>query len=82
MERRNGKTARIPLFDIHLAAFLLLNNESPELTKEGTRVIFEFPSTDVVHTLLRQYQTNPPVNVLDYAGALRRLRSMMLSMRG
>ncbi len=72
----------LPIFDINLAAFLDLNDVSPTLTKEGTRVVFEFPSSNRVHALLREYQSNPSVPVLDYANTLRRLRSMMLSMRG
>lgn len=76
------KRDSLPIFDINLAAFLKLNDIPPTLTLEGTRVIFEFPSNNRVHTLLREYQNNPTVPVLDYANTLRRLRSMMLSMRG
>lgn len=76
------KEINLPIFDINLAAYLDLNNVSPILTKQGTRVVFEFPANIRVHTLLREYQANPSVPVLDYANTLRRLRSMMLSMRG
>lgn len=76
-----GKS-KIPVFDIHTAAYLEFKNASPELTLQGTRVVFEFPAIEGVYKLLREYQTNPSIPVLDYVNVLRRLRSRMLSMRG
>lgn len=74
-------TSNIPVFDIHTAAFLELNNVLPELTLQGTRVVFEFPATDEVYKILREYQNNPAIPVLNFVNILRRLRSKMLSMR-
>jgi hypothetical protein len=74
--------SKIPIFDINTAAYLELSNIAPELTLQGTRVVFEFPATDRVFKLLSEYQSNPSVPVLDYVNVLRRLRSRMLSMRG
>ena len=73
---------KIPVFDINVATFLELNNAPPELTMLGSRVVFEFESSDAVYTLLRAYQSNPSVPILDYVNVLRRLRARMLSMRG
>ena len=73
---------KIPVFDIHTASYLELKNISPQLTMQGTRVVFEFDPTDEVYKLLREYQSNPSIPILDYVNVLRRLRARMLSMRG
>jgi len=72
---------KIPVFDIHTASFLELNNVSPQLTLQGTRVVFEFDANDEVYKLLKTYQSNPAIPILDFVNVLRRLRSRMLSMR-
>jgi len=79
MAKAKGK---IPVFDIHTASYLELKNISPQLTMQGTRVVFEFDPTDEVYKLLREYQSNPSIPILDYVNVLRRLRARMLSMRG
>lgn len=73
---------KIPVFDIHQASYLEHNGIYPELTLQGTRVVFEFDPSEAVYKLLRDYQNNPSIPILDYVGVLRRLRSKMLSMRG
>lgn len=78
MERDQARGS-IPVFDIHTATYLELNGIAPELTLQGTRVIFEFPATDEVYKTLREYQGNPSVPVLDYVNVLRRLRGKMLT---
>jgi hypothetical protein len=75
------KTAKTPILDIHLAAFLDLHGIPPDLSKQGTRVVFEFPSTPEVSTLTRAFNENPSVKILDYVHHLRKTRSMMLSAR-
>lgn len=72
---------RLPLYDIHQAAFLELKGMSAVLTKQGSRIVFEFPSTSGTYELLRQYQINPPTPLLDYVAVLRRLRARMLEAR-
>jgi hypothetical protein len=72
----------IPILDINLAAFLVLNGIHPKLTKQGSRVIFEFPGTSETYKIMEQYNRNPAVPVLDFVSALRRTRSQMLSLRG
>lgn len=78
MKRANGN---VPILDIHLAAYLSLHGIEPEFTKQGTRVVFEFPSTPEVSTLTRAFNENPPVKVLDFVHHLRKTRSMMLAAR-
>ncbi|MEE9913198.1 MAG: hypothetical protein K4571_15910 [Deltaproteobacteria bacterium] len=73
--------AKIPIFDIHQAAFLTLHEITPTFTKSGTRVVFEFDITTGVRKLLDQYNQNPIVPLLDYVTHLRRLRSQMLAIR-
>lgn len=73
--------AKIPIFDIHQAAFLTLHELTPTFTKSGTRVVFQFDATRAVGKLLDSYNQNPSVPILDYVNHLRRLRSQMLSLR-
>lgn len=80
-DKGTGK-GKIPVFDIHQASFLEHNGINPELTLQGTRVIFEFDPSETVCKLLRDYQNNPSIPILDYVNVLRRLRSRMLSMKG
>lgn len=72
---------KIPIYDIHLAAFLSLNNIPPSFVKSGTRVIFHFNATREVNNLLDLYNQNPTVPLLDFVSHLRQLRGQMLSMR-
>jgi hypothetical protein len=72
---------RIPLYEIHTAAWLEFKGVELTLTKQGTRVVFEFDPSEEAYNLLRQYQTNPLTPILDYVNVLRRLRARMLSMR-
>lgn len=72
---------KVPILDIHLASYLSLNGIEPEFTKQGTRVVFEFPSTPEVSSLTRSYNENPSVKVLDFVHHLRKTRSMMLAAR-
>lgn len=73
--------AKIPIFDIHQAAFLCLNNIHPSFVKSGTRVVFQFNATREVNNLLDLYNTNPTVLLLDFVSHLRKLRGQMLSFR-
>ena len=75
-------SSMIPLYDINLSAFLQYQGITPQLQKEGSRVVFFFPSDNKTHELMRVYNQNPTVPVLDFIGHLRRLRSQMLAMRG
>jgi hypothetical protein len=72
----------IPILDIYLAAFLALHKQEPILCRQGTRVVFEFSGTQEILKLLELYNTNPSIWLLEYVGHLRRLRAMMIGMRG
>ena len=77
----NQAIVKAPLLDIHLSSYLSLQGIEPELTKQGTRVIFEFPASPEVTKLTRAYNENPSVKILDYVHHLRKLRSQMLNAR-
>jgi hypothetical protein len=72
---------RFPLYDIHQAAFLEYHNIQLVLTKQGSRVVFEVPANEKTYTLLREYQDNNLIPLLDYVAVLRRLRARMLEAR-
>ncbi len=74
--------ATIPLYDIHPVAYVELKGIPSSLTLNGTRVEFNLPAIEEVYALLREYQGNPSIPILDYVNVLRRLRSRMLSKRG
>jgi hypothetical protein len=78
MQKENGN---LPILDIHQAAFLNLHGIEPDLTKQGTRVIFEFPNTKQVLDLIQAYNGNPALPVLNFVHHLRKLRSQMLAAR-
>lgn len=71
----------VPILDIHLASFLSLNGIEPDFIKQGTRIVFEFPSSQEVSNLTRKFNENPSVKILDYVHHLRKTRSMMLAAR-
>jgi hypothetical protein len=74
-------TNKIPIFDINIAAFLKMKGHTPEFTKNGTRVVFEFAATQEIYDDMRDYQTNATVPVIDFVTALRFLRSKMYQER-
>jgi hypothetical protein len=70
-----------PVMDIHQAAFLDFNGIQPNLTKQGTRVVFEFPNSKRVLELIQSYNSNPAIPIADFCHHLRKLRSQMLAAR-
>ena len=73
---------KIPIFDLNLSAFQHLHGNTPELELQGTRVIFLFNPDDTFYRLSGLYNSNTPVNIIDYVNAQRQLRAMMLAMKG
>jgi hypothetical protein len=71
----------IPYHDIHLSAYLDYRGIAPVLFKEHGRVIFNFPNDSMTYRTISEYNANPQIPLLDYIRHLRKLRSMMLSMR-
>lgn len=73
--------SKIPIMDIYQAGFIDFNGIPPNLTKQGTRVVFEFPNSTKVLELIRSYNDNPAVPVTAFCNHLRKLRSQMLASR-
>jgi len=71
----------LPLYDIYPAAFLEFHHIQLNLTKQGTRVVFEAPAAEQTYRFLREYQDNGLIPLLDYVAVLRRLRARMLEAR-
>jgi len=71
----------LPLYDIHQAAFLEFKGTPPILTKQGSRVVSRYRRQKQTYALLRGYQDNPSIPLLDYVAVLRRLRARMLEAR-
>ena len=71
----------LPIWDLYQAAYLEYQGTELTLTRQGTRVVFEAPATEKTYRLLREYQDNNPIPLLDYIGVLRRLRARMLEVR-
>lgn len=78
MKKLNGN---ISILDIHLASFFSLHGIEPQFSKQGTRVIFEFPAIPEIYRLTKDYNQNPEVPILDFVHHLRKLRSQMLNAR-
>jgi len=74
-----GRT--IPIMDIYQASYLALKKHEPSLSKQAGRVVFEFSGTEEMKLLMKNYNQNPTIKILDYVGHLRRLRAMMVGMR-
>jgi hypothetical protein len=78
MAKSNSK---IPINDIWLASYQKLKNNPPELTLQGTRVVFEFTASPEFYKIAAEYNSNPAVALLDYISVVRRLRAEMLNLK-
>jgi hypothetical protein len=72
---------KIPILDLNFSAYHLLNENAPELSLQGGRVIFLFNADDTFYRLSERYNSNELVHVMDYVNALRQLRAMMISLK-
>lgn len=72
---------RFPLYDIYQTSWLHFNGIEITLSKEGNRVIFEVPASEETYQLLKEYETNLQIRLLDMVGSLRRMRARMLDLR-
>lgn len=82
MKKSKEAPAKIPIFDLNLSAFQHLHGNTPELELQGTRVIFLFDANDTFYKLSALYNSNEPVNVLDFVNCQRQLRAMMFAKKG
>lgn len=67
--------------DIWLSAYLSLNGLFPQLQRNGTKVVFQFPISDELYKLLMRFNSNEDVPVTDYVTTVKTLRGQMLTMR-
>jgi len=81
MEENRQPIPKIPIYDIHQAAFLDMNDVPVDYEKRGTRVTFMIPAIPETFRLLAEYSENPIVSLLEFVSALRRVKSQMLSVR-
>ena len=81
IQTQTGIKVRIPILDLHLAAFQALNGNPPELSLQGTRVIFLFRPDATFNRLAEQFNSNASVPCLDYVNAFRQLKAMMITKR-
>ena len=72
---------KMPIMDIYLASYSVLNGITPELALQGTRITFDFPATDKVYKIARDFNNNPPVPLLDFVSSVRQLRSQMIALK-
>ena len=79
---KKSKSKKIQILDLNLAAFQRLHGNIPGLELNGTRVSFLFNTDDTFYKLSASYNSNEPVNVLDFVNAQRQLGAMMMSMKG
>jgi len=76
------KSPSIPLHDIYQAAYCSYKGIEVKLTKHDRRVIFHLPDTPATYRTLSEFNNNPDLPLLDFITHLKRLRAMMISMRG
>jgi len=78
----SGRCKKFQTLDLYLASFLSLRGHAPAFTRQGTRVVFEFPASDEVYRVAAEYNGNPDVSLLDFISEIRKNRSQMLAGRG
>jgi hypothetical protein len=69
----------IPLSDLNLSAFHLYHGNPPELSLQGSKVIFLFSNDDTFFELSARYNSNETIPVLDFVNALRQLKAVMMN---
>lgn len=76
------ESSTIPLHDIYQAAYCSYKGIEVTFTKKDSRVIFHLPDTPGTYLILSEFNANPILPLLDYVTHLKRLRAIMISMRG
>lgn len=76
-----AKVNRLPLYDIHQVSWLDYKGIQSTQSNQAGRVVFEVPATEETYRLLREYQDNPTIPLLDFIRSLRRTRARMLEAR-
>ncbi len=65
--------------DVWLSAFLYALGASPSLKKDGRDILFSFPQSSELDTLIRNYHSNTSMPIGDYVRAAKTLRGRMTS---
>ena len=74
---------KIPILDVRgLGAYQYYHGNDPEMQMQGTRVTLLFNADSTFYELSEKYNSNAPVNVLDFVNAQRQLTAKMLSLKG
>jgi len=79
-KKKTSKT--FETLDIYLSSYLSLKGIQPSLELKSGRVVFVFAATDQLHLLMREYNSNPSVPLLQFITEAKALRGQMLSLRG
>ncbi len=76
------KPRKIPILDIPgLGSFQLLHGNNPDMEMNVTRVTLLFNADAVFYELSARYNSNEPVNVLDFVNAQRQLKARMMALK-
>lgn len=68
--------------DLYLsAALVLLLNAQPEFKLVNGKILFGFPVTDGLYRAMAEYNCGTPLNALEYAQAIKRLKAEMIMRR-
>jgi hypothetical protein len=76
------KSPTIPLHDIYQASFCSYRGIEVTFSKQDRRVIFHLPDTPGTYRTLAEFNNNPVLPLLDYITHLKRIRAVMIGMRG
>jgi Domain of unknown function (DUF5659) len=75
----------LSLRDVQIAAFLAFHGIQPqlEILDGSNRVVFVFPATDDVRSIINLYNSDAPIKIplFSYMEKLKLLRSQMLTLR-
>jgi hypothetical protein len=85
MEKESDMETEFPSIaqhDIYSVAYCAYKGIMVTLTKQDRRVIFNLPDTLDTYKALSEFNNNPELPLLDYITHLKRLRAMMINLRG
>jgi len=77
-----NESPTLPLHDIYQASFCAYKGIDVTFTKQDRRVIFQLPDTPGTYRALVEYNNNPTLPLLDFLTHLKRIRAVMIGMRG
>jgi hypothetical protein len=81
MKRQQESKEEVPILDLNLSAFQHLHGNTPQLSIQGSRVVFLFNPDESFFQLTSRYNANELTPILDFVNAQRQLRAMMMSLK-